>query len=249
MFSKLIVLTIVTLVMGCVAQGAHQLPQESIYSLEKFNAPLGSKLSVETGNSIFVEGEYIKGEHIEISEPIDKMIPGSMMIPFPVHIDPGSLKMTRITPSWKYYCADIDKAAASFPGLGSVIRDGDCVGIRISIDGSDREWVVDNSNYNRGWGTTIYSKNMSQEEIAKYKPNPSKKPFKIKNIKRIVFDGYYGGQVHFSWENISYNKDEEKEFTFDFTNRPTLVGIKGNQFIVHSVDNVQLVYEWKKINR
>jgi hypothetical protein len=71
-------------------------------------------------------------------------------------------------------CGEIDKVTASFPGLGSVIRSGDCVGIRISgkrISGNKMQWVVDNSNYN-GF-TTIYKSNIKNSEINKYSPTPN----------------------------------------------------------------------------
>lgn len=233
---------------GCVAQTPQQSQQRNIYSVKRFSAPIGSLLTVETGESIFVEGEYIEGEYIQLDESVDLMIPGSMMIPFPVHINSGRLEIDRITSQWKYYCASTNEAAASFPGLGSVVRNGDCIGIRISMDGSESEWVVDNSNYNKGWGETIWKLSMSNEDRQKYKVNPSKKPFQIKQIKRIVFDGFYGNQVHFSWEDFSFSNKETKEFTFDFNNTPTLISIKGKQLVLHSADNVNLVYEWKKIN-
>lgn len=244
----LLVYIVLLFTIGCTAQSAYQKPPEEIFTFKKFNAALNQKLSVETGDPVFVEGYFVEGEMIKIEQPIDIMIPGSMMIPFPVHIDPEYLMLSRISPSWKYFCAEHGKSAASFPGLGSVIREGDCVGIRISLDKSEQEWVVDNSNYNKGRGETIWSSGMSKEEIERYKPIPSKIPFHIRSLKRIVFNGFYSNQLHFSWEEIVGSNKETQEFIFDFTGQPTLIGIKGNHFRVYSADNIRLVYEWIKFH-
>jgi hypothetical protein len=239
-----IVLAII--VAGCVAQPSRTSLVADPYTSKKFNAPVGREIEVNTGEALFVEGSYIEGEAITVSEPVDLMIPGSMMIPFPVHINAGLLELSRIDSSWKYYCAQNGKAAASFPGLGSVIREGDCVGIRTSLDGTQKRWVVDNSNYNRM--ETIWDKSLNASDASKYTPKPSQKPFKIKNIRRIIFNGYYGGQLHFTWEEIIDTSKESKEFTFDFAEKPTPVGIKGNQFNIISADNTKLVYKWVKFD-
>ena len=61
-----------------------------------------------------------------------------------------------------------------------------------------------------------------------------------------MFDGYYGDQLHFTWEDKSAGGVLQKEFVFDFDGSPTIVGIKGNNFTVEDADNVRLVYEWIK---
>jgi hypothetical protein len=227
---------------GCVAQRERAETQAEVYALHSFSAPLDQELSVNTGEAIFVEGRYIEGEYIDLPQSIDMMIPGSLMIPFPVHIDSGRIELTKIRGDWKYYCADEGRAAASFPGLGSVIRQGDCVGIRVSSNAARKEWVVDNSNYNRM--NTVWYKSLNQDERTKYSPVASSKPFKIQGLRRIVFDGYYGSQLHFTWEGESTRFRESKEFVFDFAGRPTILGIKGNQFEVVAANNVRLRYKW-----
>ena len=238
------VFLISTLLIGCSAQRTK--PKEVI-SYKKFSAPLNTDLSVQTGDPLFLEGKYVEGEEIIITEPLDLMIPGSMFIPFPVFIDQGNLELTSISSKWKYYCGAEDKVAASFPGLGSVIRSGDCVGIRISKNNPEKaEWVVDNSNYNRM--TTIYTSSLSKNEKEIFKPLNSKSPFKVYEVRKIVFDGFYGGQIHFTWTEIIGNNKSEKEFTFDFNGAPTQVGIKGNIFTINSADNIYLNYKWNKIS-
>lgn len=208
-----------------------------------FSAPLNKRLEVNTGDSVFVAGSYIEGEVIELDEGVDMKVPGSLGIPFPVHIDQGKLELTRIDGVGKYYCAQTGKASASFPGLGSVIADGDCVGIRISLDGTEKVWVVDNSIYNGR--RTIWDKRMSASDAARHQPKPTSSPFKVQSIRRITFDGYYSGQLHFTWEEVAPGRRESKEFTFDFSGHDVLIGIKGNRFHALSADNVRLIYAWE----
>jgi hypothetical protein len=213
------------------------------YKYREFKAPIATSLTVDTGNELFVRGAYIEGEAILIKEQVKKLIPGAMGIPFPITIDPGKLTLRSTSSNWKYFCGEIDKVAASFPGLGSVIRSGDCVGIRIS--GNKMQWVVDNSNYN-GF-TTIYKSNIKNSEINKYSPTPNNQVLKAINYEKIIFEGFYGGQVYFEWEKISQQSKESRQFIFDFNGDPTIVGIKGQQFKILDVNNVELKYEWVKI--
>src|SRR3990167_5547619 len=227
---------------GCAAAPPKQPP----VIFNSFAAPIGKLLSTETGEDIFVEGAYIEGEKIVIEQDTDLMIPGSMMIPFPVQIVASELTLTRVTPEWKYFCGESESVAASFPGLGSVIASGDCVGVRVSVSNpAKKEWVVDNSNYNRM--NTIWSKSLSGEQSAAVHPVRSKIPFSVKTLKRITFDGYFSGQLHFTWQEISSGERDSRDFTFDFDGRPTVVGIKGNIFNVLKADNLSLQYEWVKI--
>ncbi len=241
---RIIILTLSVLFTGCVTNK----PMPNLYSIKSFNAPLGKQLEVETGESLFIDGEYVEGEVITLNKEIKKMIPGSMHIPFPITIDKGKLCLTKLSNSWRYYSAEKGKFRASFPGLGSVLREGDTIGIRISHDKTDEEWFVDNSNYNsRSRGETIWTKNLSLEEKSKFKPQPSGNIFEARTLRKIVFDGYYGGQVHFQWIELVDGNSHQKDFIFDFNGTATEAGIKGNHFIIHSADNVKLLYEWIKI--
>lgn len=235
---------------GCVAKSSfRQISYDNLFHFEKFEAPLDIILTVETGYSLFVEGSYIKSEEIIVEDEVNKMIPGAMMIPFPVKIDPGKLRMTLIDDNWKYFCAEKEKSAASFPGLGSVVRDGDCIGIRQSLVNGDMEWFVDNSNYNRGYGKTIWHSKLSKDDMVKYKPVVLQDPFKINKMTKIVFNGYYGGQVHFTYEELDKNNIFKQDFIFDYAPGQELpISIKGHRLTILNVDNIRITYKWDKIN-
>ena len=225
---------------GCVALP----PPSAPVTLQKFTAPLNVELTATTGESLFGEGDYIEGELITVQEPVDVMIPGSMFIPFPVHIAGGPLVMKRIAKGWKYYCGDLAESTASFPGLGTVVSPGDCIGIRVSTGNGEAQWVVDNSIHNR-MSNTIWTRGIASEAVSKYKPQKSSIPFDTRSLVRITFDGYYSGQLHFSWLEIEGKERTTQKFVFDFKG-PTLMGIKGKNFEVLNADNVGLTYRWVK---
>ena len=239
----------ILLLTGCVAQQTKMSDDHSQqFQTIKFAPDVGKELVVETGDEMFVEGDYIPGQSLNIASRVDKIIPGSMMIPFPMSIDAGLIHMNRITRNWKYFCADPSLSAASFPGLGSVVRQGDCVGVRQSIDGSKMQWVVDNSVYNRGLNT-VYTLNLSPDEREEFVPSASNIPFSVKTLTTVRFDGYYGGQLHFSYESINGTQIKEQQFIFDYdATSEVLVGIKGKRFTVIHADNITLSYRWEKLN-
>ncbi|MCD6598608.1 MAG: hypothetical protein J7L04_13020 [Bacteroidales bacterium] len=236
---------------GCATQPTlNSKSYEQLFSIKEFKAPIGIPLTAETGEALFVEGSFIEGEYIIIDKQTNRMIPGSMGIPFKITIEAGKINMTSIVNGWKYFCVDMNKAKASFPGLGSVIREGDSICIRQSLSTGKLGWIVDNSNYNRGWGSTIWTSSMSKEEVDKYYPQKSNKPYRIRELTRIIFDGYYGNQLHFTLENIDTERIQQKEFTFDYkTGQKLPVSIKGYRVTILDADNINLKFQWDAVKR
>lgn len=244
MIKPILLASLALAISGCAAQVAAPESDHHVLVYKKFNAPLNTNLTVETGEHLFVEGSYIEGENIKISSPTNMSIPGFLSVNFPVSFQPGDLKLARVTTGWKYYCADPANVAASYNGH-SVMAAGDCAGIRTPATGGAWQWFVDNSQHNHATYTqTIWSKDMERSEQQRFTVEKSNTPFKATGLKRITFNGYYGGQLHFSWTEVSGDKTDAKEFVFDFKGPSTTVGIKGNLFEVHSADNVRLVYSW-----
>lgn len=242
--ARLLGLSAIALTIGGCATEPAATPREQV-AVHPFKAPLGQLLRVETGNALFVSGSYIDGEDIQLPRAVDMMVPGSMFIPFPVRIEAGPLTLRRIGTAHRYYCAAEGRAAASFPGLGSVLGAGDCVGIRIPLGAGSPEWVVDNSNHNRT--TTIWTKGMTADERAQVQVRPSMTPFMVKDLTRILFDGYFDRKLHFTLIESKADKSESRTFTFDFTGEPTVVGVRGNQWQVMSANNLEMSYQWVKI--
>ena len=219
---------------------------DSLFQKEEFHAPLGAPLTAQTGDAIFVDGTYIEGEVMALSQDVQTILPGSLHIPFPVSIRAGELSLQSIQGGWKYFCAKEGDATASFPGLWSVIAHGDCVGVRQSLTSGKLEWVVDNSNYNLM--NTIWLKGTSESDRKLFKHALSGKPFSVRELTRIVYDGYYGQQFHFTYEvwTAPATRDS-KEFVFDYDpSGETEIGIHGKVLRITAVNNVQMTYAWTK---
>jgi hypothetical protein len=101
---------------------------------------------------------------LELESSITSTMPGSMFIPFRFWVPAGRIALTHRRGGWDYYCASLEEAGASFPGLGSVVADGDCVGVRRRQSDAKLEWVVDNSFHNGM--TTIWSRPVTRSEAA-----------------------------------------------------------------------------------
>lgn len=236
-------LAVVAPLTGCLTVTSTSSSFTPQVTIREFDAPLGVVLNSPTGGRLFVQGRYIPGEVITLSQPVDVMIPGSYGIPFPVHIEPGLLTLQKITPIGKYFCAEEGLAGASFPGLGSVIRRGDCVGVLIGRDSDSVRWLVDNSNYNRF--RTVWSSTVASPLAESLKPTESSEPFSIQSLTSLSFTGFYGGQVHFTWSDATQTTLNTQNFTFDYKSPGSLkVGMKGYVLEVLSADTLGITYQW-----
>ena len=133
-------------------------------------------LTAQNGRGLIIEGqipsEPIHGEIIEVKKTINKTVPGACGIPFSFTIKPGQLHLSKVTGLWQYYAAESGKFTASFPGLGTVIREGDTIGIRTNYDKSKVQWYVNNSAYNQNSGyETIWTRALSIKDRATFIPS------------------------------------------------------------------------------
>jgi hypothetical protein len=220
---------------------------DTLFQKTEFHAPLGTILTAQTGGAAFVEGTFIKGEIVTLSQDMNILLPGGLRIPFPVSIRKGQLQMTSVRGGWKYFCAKDGEATASFPALGSVISSGDCVGVRQSTGNGSLQWVVDNSNYNHS--TTIWTRSIAANELSLLNRSTTDEPFSAREMTRIIFDGLYGGQFHFTFEEMTAGSAKRtKEFVFDRgPSGQAIVGIRGKIFRIVDANNIQMAYEWVQI--
>ncbi len=226
--------------------GCAGTPSSPPLTTQKFTTHIGVEVKTENGASIYYEGEFIPNEFIAIPEPVNKIMAGSMFMPTPVYIAGGSLNMKRIAEGWKYYCGKLSESSAALPGLGTIVEDGDCIGIRISIEDNSYEWVVDNSIYKRK--TSILTRSMSDREKAQFTPQKLKTAFDEKQFVKINYNGFFGGQLHFTWAQLDSFQLNTQKFVFDFVGKPIVVSIMGKQFEITSADNVAMTYRWIKPN-
>lgn len=229
---------------GCVSAPPENT--ESLFVRTDFHAPLNTPLTAQTGDAVFVEGMFIHKEVMTLSQDLHTTLPGLLHVPFPVSIQKGELPMVSVRGGWKYFCAKDGTATVTFPGMGSMIAPGDCAGVRQSTTDGRLQWVVDNSIYNHA--TAIWARSVTDKEHPLLTRSVTGEPFLARAMKRIIFDGFYGGQFHFTFEDWETGaRKDSKSFVFDRSpSGDTLVGIHGKVFRIANANNVQMTYQWVK---
>lgn len=204
-----------------------------------YATPYGVELAVTTGETVFVAGSYELADTLHLGVDIASTMPGSMGIPFGFKIRAGDYLQSRDGAQWTYFCAPLDRATASFPGLGVVVADGDCVGVRRRKSDDRLEWVVDNSIKNGM--TTIWSRKMTAAEIATVGFTKTQAISNASLEKAVTFDGFYSGLLTFTYVEGS----SKRELRFDYDGKSEkLIGMLGKRMLVLKADSVELRYKW-----
>ena len=233
-----------TLLIGC-GLAPQKTAIDHKYRVEDVSDPLNTELEVFTGERIAATGKVAINEGFVISSEISSMMPGAYGIPFKFSINPTTLTKRYRRGKFEYFCAPLKSASATFPGLGQVYRQGDCIGIRRSS--SKLEWVVDNSEYNGH--TTVWSRPYRPKKDPVITPSEGAIETQDSYATVITFDGYFSDLLHFTLIELEKGKRNETAFKFDYPpkNGAPTYGIKGNVFEVVSVDNTRLVYIWNRV--
>lgn len=206
---------------------------------ERFATPSGTTLSVTTGEHVFLEGDYAVRDAFVLTTRINSTMPGSMMIPFSFRIEPGDLTFRGSSRDWEYFCAPNDRSAASFPGLGSVVAEGDCIGLRRRLRDGRLEWTVDNSVHNGM--TTIWSRGVRDSEMALLREEERQVVTDVAVRRAVYFDGFYSGLLNFTF----VDGDQRREMKFDYDGESEkLIGMLGKRMLVLGADSVELRYRW-----
>ena len=228
-------------------------PVEPISIDKTVSAPLNKELTADTGDDIFVYGTVSTIKALKSSGPIKSTIPGAMGLPFNFSMKESVLRAKYQTDTHIYYAAPYGDISADHSMYGSVIREGDFVGIRINKETNVKEWVVDNSNWNyqRGaWSKTVWSRKMRKEDNVSFESTTVDQLDDRSTLVKITYNGYFNDLIHFSFTEFTESGKEEKEFAFDIDKDkfPVRVGIKGNVLDVTSVNNVDMRYKWIKMD-
>lgn len=206
---------------------------------ETYVTPVETEQSVTTGENVLVEGSYSLRDVVALTTEVRSTIPGSMMIPFSFRIGPGDLTFRNAAGGWEYYCASAASSGASFPGLGSVVAEGDCVGVRRRVSDHRLEWVVDNSNHNGM--STIWSRSVRSNELQYLIARRAQTVSDVALRRLARFDGYYSGLLHFTYEE----GNDRRELVFDYSGSgEKLIGMMGRRMLVLGADSVGLRYRW-----
>lgn len=240
-------IAVITLLVGCGSAPKKQSIAPDIVT-EEFSEPLHEPLTVGVGESIYSRGKVAYKENLRLTEFHEGKMPGAYRVPFSYSIEPTVLEHRFARGEYDFYCADDDKAFASFPGLGSVIANGDCVGIRQHQTTGKKYWVVDNSIHNRQ--TTVWFTEYDQDQDPELLPDRTRYFEQGLEVTEIRFDGFYSGLLHFTLMEHEASRTREREFKFDYPPRQgdAVYGIRGQIFEVIDVSNVDMVYQWKRLN-
>lgn len=125
--------------------------------------PLNKTIQVSAGQEFYKEYRTVNKSVVTyiLSKPIRSSMGGSMGFPFSFAIDDVSMVTNRTRDGWTYYAPKSGKFRASHGLLGSVLAEGDTVGLRVHRD-DRKEWFVDNSRHN-GY-TTIWSRKVKAKD-------------------------------------------------------------------------------------
>lgn len=212
--------------------------------MEELTDPILEPLSVDVGETIFAKGEFAFQEAYELHSPIQSKMPGSMGIPFNFSIEESLLTKTYRRGDFEYFCAPFEQVNAWFKGLGKVIRQGDCVGVRRHMSSDKLQWTVDNSVHNGM--PTVWHRDYEKSEDPKLTKTEGDVSAADSNMTQIRFDGYYSNLLHFTLIERAGATAKETEFKFDYPphDSAAVYGIKGNIFEVLDVNNIELSYQW-----
>lgn len=245
-------LTTLSVIFSAFLAGCGTSPPKVPYSapshLNEFEADIGKQMTVNIGDSFFVEGAMADRAAFELKHPIKSVMPGAMAVPFSFSIAPSTLLAQYSRGNELFYCAPMESAAASFPGLGSVIREGDCVGVRQDRSNGDLDWVVDNSHYNHQ--ISVWSRSVSKKERQLLAKTTVPVADENATLTKISFDGYYSELLHFTYRKLEDGDITEREYLFDYPPKQgkAVYGIKGKLFKVIDVNNTSMTYEWVALN-
>lgn len=194
--------------------------------------PVGTPVEVSPGQEFYAETKLEQVPAYRLSEPFKSSMGGAMGLPFGFAIDETVLVRTRVSSSgWEYFVPQNGKFRAYHGLLGSVIADGDTVGLRVHETGK-MEWFVDNPNKNGM--PTIWSRKLKKKdpELTRFL-TASTEP-KDARIERLIYLGFAGeGMVRIRHEVVTPSDIVRDEFTFPVDANGNGVGaVKGAEFTI-----------------
>jgi hypothetical protein len=234
------------LIAGCGSAPPRSIPDFGI-SYERFSAPIGEDLVVNIGDHIFVEGEVVHVPVLSLSQGVNSTMPGAYGVPFSFSIDQTDLELSYERGTNQFYCAPANARSASFPSLGSVVEESDCVGIVIDARSGEKRWVVDNSAHNGM--TTVWSRPVKESDSVSFTQSTKTRTDSRANMEVVYFEGFYSGLLHFKYHQFEGGAERIQDFKYDYPPREGTAeyGVRGKTFEVVDVDNTKMTYRWVSI--
>lgn len=196
--------------------------------------PVGTAVEVSAGQEFYAETRAERVPAYELATPFKSSMAGAMGLPFGFSIDETLLVRYRTdSRGTEYFVPATGKFRAYHGLLGSVLADGDTVGLKVHTDGS-MEWFVDNSIKNgmsTVWSRKYKKKDPALTRIMTKTTRPTGSIF-----ERLVYLGFAGPQtVRIRHEIVGVGEPLRDEFTFPVdTNGFGIGAIKGAEFTIHA---------------
>lgn len=198
--------------------------------LKATRTPVGTPVVVTAGQEFYAETQLEEVPAYKLEKPFKSSMAGAMGLPFGFAIDSELLIRTRTTESgWEYYVPADGKFRAYHGLLGSVIKAGDTVGLRVHSSGQ-MEWFVDNSNHN-GF-TTIWTRKLKEKDPKVTKIMTTLTEPTGNAIERLIYLGLdANGNARIRHERILKTEVVRDEFNFPLdANGNGLGAVRGAEF-------------------
>jgi len=177
--------------------------------------PVGTVVETTPGQEFYVETAVRSVPAYRLARPFKSSMAGVMGLPFGFAIDDPLLVYAGKSEdgTWSYFIPRNDAFRAYHGLLGSVIRSGDSVGLRVDQHGL-KEWFVDNSNYNSGH-VTIWTRRVKDSDPPMELVEAPTKTIGSDPIERLVYLGVEQGRMKIRYERFAAGgRTEKDEFTF-----------------------------------
>ena len=196
--------------------------------------PVGTSVEVSPGQEFYAETKLEKVPAYRLSEPFKSSMGGAMGLPFGFAIDETVLVRTRVsTQGWEYFVPENGQFRAFHGLLGSVIAEGDTVGLRVHETGK-MEWFVDNSIKNGM--TTIWSRKVKKKDPELTRFLTESTELKDARVERLIYLGFADqGMVRIRHEIVMPGNTVRDEFTFPVDANGLGVGaVKDAEFTIEA---------------
>lgn len=190
---------------------------------------VGTVIEVTPGEPFYTELGMVPVPAFRLSMPFKSSMAGFMGFPFGFAIDSTLLVRTRFRPGdyWTYFVPK-DHAFRAYHGLlGSVLSEGDSVGLRIGKNG-EREWYVDNSR--RNGQPTLWTRKVKKGdpaislEVDGYEGDGQP-------AERLIFLGTDGDKIRVREETLTPRNLATDDFVFPMDAKGRGTGaVKGVEF-------------------
>lgn len=197
-------------------------------------SPVGTAVEVSAGQEFYAETRAERVPAYELANRFKSSMAGAMGLPFGFSIDETLLVRYRTdSGGTEYFVPATGKFRAYHGLLGSVLAEGDTVGLRVHPDGS-MEWFVNNSIKNGM--STIWSRKYKKKDPALTRIMTKTTRPNGGIFERLVYLGFSGSQtVRIRHEIVGVGEPLRDEFTFPVDANGFGVGaIKGAEFTIHA---------------